>query len=212
MAMIFFDETLGGRIVGKKGEPTKWRVDFNEMAIKREGNKVHCFFAGAETDAYALADKKSGKKWEPKGKCYALVDGDSEEKGMKLAAKVLEKLEEGKCYKGCLQVDGAMMGVDGYLADESKLSIVSDMLLQAMEVEAHDIDPNNLVPPKPRNGGSWDSKSESTDERFKSRLAILKSLNENAESVTALKEGYLLLAEGEESKVSFIEFALRLMD
>lgn len=214
MAMIFWDETQGGVIFTKKDEPTKWRVDFDELTVKREGTKTHLYFWAIACDAYACVGKKDpgkGKKWEAPSKLYACIDSASEEKGIQLISKVLESLEEGKCYKGSLSVDGAMLGADKYLADETQLEVVGGMLLAAMPVEFANLNPEELTIPKARGGGNWGSKSESTAERIAARMAFLKSLTTDDAKKSELEELWMALSDGGNNGLEYPAFLLALI-
>ena len=130
-------------IFSKKGEPLSVRVDFSEMVIRKDGEKVHCFLYADSLNAYAL--EKNGKKATFPGLAILTLDpakGDCS----KFLAQEFKGLDEGKVYSGFMAVDDgnaaateAIKGVDAFV-EFARKTFYSLMEIPAMvNLKADDI-------------------------------------------------------------------------
>lgn len=182
----------------KKGERWEAKLNFDELIFMIEGETLHCLAWITETDAYPLADKKTGAKPEFPGLAYF-----SFEKGDDSCASAfveeMKKLDASCTYKGFLKPNP---GVPMKTPEMRAIMLPEIFKLETTTNEKVD---KGLLKPAPKSSGS-NYKSTSKDEIASQRMKAIGILMNEGNPISLDETIALVKVRAEAAECSFDQY------
>lgn len=185
MALVWYDETQNGLIgAPKEGEATKLDFFFKEFIfdVSEDGNSIFChFWVDEEQKSLYLYKGKKGTAVVP-GHIGYILDVNSKELGVQCAAKAIQLLEQGKCYKGKFTIDGELGAAKNMLEKPEMIAMMSEMFVAVEEVEAENLDPEKCKAIAAKKGfGGGGFRGETQAQKIAARETAFIALVEDKE-------------------------------